>query len=284
MRSVLFFLLINIWFCISLQAQSLQETYAKAENLYQNGQYTEAIKLYQRALFFLPEGDSLKPRLYASTAKAFLSAGLYAEAVSKFGDAIYLSQNDSLIQFWRLQKAKAQLLQNHFGKAKEDLDKIDTIHFISLKKSLIFYTAIYYFGVEEYDSAHFYFSKIISRNPQNQNQLDKLFRKNERVKYISPQVAGVMSVIIPGAGQIYSGNFDKGINSLLLTSAFAVLGYNTYVTYGILETSISVLPWYARYYGSGIKNATELAKEKQAQKRQKILNQILTLVAENKNL
>lgn len=283
MRSVLFFLLINCFLPQLLRGQTVQETYAKAEVFYAQGQYAEALKLYQRTLFFTDETDTLKPRLYAATAKVFLEQRQYEKAADYYSNAIYLIDNDSIIQLWRLEKIKAHLLDHNFTNAADELKKVDTIHFSSLTKSVYFYTGVYHFGVENYDSAHKYFCKVIGNDLEKQKQLDKLFRKNLRIKNMNPHVAGIMSAVIPGSGQVYAGNFDRGMYSFLLTSSFAILGYNTYAAYGLLEALVSVSPWYLRYYTSGIKNAAEMAKQRQAQKRQKVFNQMLILLPADVN-
>ncbi|MGZ5243373.1 MAG: tetratricopeptide repeat protein [Bacteroidia bacterium] len=261
-----------------MYAQTLEETYARAEAFSAQGQYEEALKLYRRILFFTEESDTLKPQFYAAAGKAFLELRLYEKSVEYYSNAVYLSGNEYLIQNWRLQKIKALLLHHQYDLAKKELQKIDTIKFHSLIRSVNFYTGVYYFGIESYDSTHKYFTKLIGNNAEKQDQLDKLFRKNQRIKYTAPQVAAIMSVIIPGSGQIYSGNFDRGMQSFLLTSAFAVLGYNTYAAYGLIEALVSVSPWHLRYYTSGIKNAKQLARQKQAQKRQKVLSEMLILL------
>jgi tetratricopeptide (TPR) repeat protein len=261
----------------------VQEIYAKAKAFYAQGQYAEATKLYQRILFFTDETDSLKPYLYASAAKAFLETKQYERSADYFNNAIYLSDNESFKQHSRLQKTKVLLLQHKYDLVENELAKIDTINFPGLTSSVYFYKGIYYFGIENYDSTQKYFSRIIGHDAVKQAQLEKLFRKNWRIKNINPKVATAMSVIIPGAGQIYSGNFDKGINSFLLTSAFAILSYNTYAAYGLVEALVSVSPWYLRYYTSGVKNASLLAKQRQAQKRQKVFSEMLILLPANAN-
>ncbi len=283
MPKVLFSLLISFVFGWHANAQSVQETYVKAKAFSAGGQYEDALKLYKRLLFFTEENDSLKPFIYAYAAEAFLATGQYAKAAENYSNALYLIKNDSLVHHYRIQKIKALLLQHDYKNAQNELKQIDTFNFPHLKRSVYFYTGIYYFGLEDYDSAEKYFHKIINNDTQRQRQLNSLFRKNKRIKYTNRTFAAIMSGIVPGSGQVYAGEADRGINSFLLTSAFAILGYNTYAAYGLLEAVVSVSPWYLRYYISGIKDAKTLAERQQQRKRQQVFTKMLHLLSENSN-
>ena len=69
-------------------------------------------------------------------------------------------------------------------------------------------------------------------------------------------------MVLPGSGQVYSGNFSSGLNSLLLTttalSVFTIIS----IRYSALDAILSVFPYYQRYYVGGVVNAINFAEEK----------------------
>ena len=97
----------------------------------------------------------------------------------------------------------------------------------------------------------------------NINQVESSFSHLERkIRRTNPKVASALSMVLPGSGQVYSGNFSSGINSLLLTttalSIFTIISFR----YSPIEAILSVFPYYQRYYIGGVINAINFVEEK----------------------
>ena len=71
----------------------------------------------------------------------------------------------------------------------------------------------------------------------------------------------MLSIILPGSGQVYSGDLKDGLNSLLLLSGLFYLG-----TSGSLINPVAIFPFFYRYYIGGILNAKQTAGEKRKEK------------------
>lgn len=66
--------------------------------------------------------------------------------------------------------------------------------------------------------------------PMNTNESIHLMRSPEPKKEWSPGIAAVLSLIIPGAGQMYKGQISTGLTWLL----FVVIGYMLFVVPGLI--------------------------------------------------
>lgn len=88
-----------------------------------------------------------------------------------------------------------------------------------------------------------------------------------------------MSMIIPGLGQLYAGDIKNGLNSLILTGGLFSLGIYSAINNGFLDASLSVIPWFQRYYQGGFNKAQIIAKAKIEKKRYQIFNQLLDEVS-----
>jgi TM2 domain-containing membrane protein YozV len=69
----------------------------------------------------------------------------------------------------------------------------------------------------------------------------------------NPGLAAVLSVVIPGIGQIYNGDFLRGVFWLIVTPGFWI------GTGGTLGWVCHVIAAYTAYHRARRKNASELA-------------------------
>lgn len=69
---------------------------------------------------------------------------------------------------------------------------------------------------------------ISSTIAEKSEKIRQLLKKHEDIPTKSPLAAGILSAIIPGAGQVYTQHYFDGIQALTFVSAF---GYATYAAY-----------------------------------------------------
>jgi hypothetical protein len=145
--------------------------------------------------------------------------------------------------------------------------KIDPI----IQKERDFAEAVLRFAKEEYAASEVLFKSLVN----NSTEVDVLFEKNRKVDKISPKRAKIMSMIIPGLGQLYVGDIKNGLNSFILSVGLFSLGVRSAIINNPLDAAISTLPWFQRYYQGGFKKAELIAMAKIQEKRYKIYNQLL---------
>jgi len=110
---------------------------------------------------------------------------------------------------------------------------------------------------KKYSEAEFFRKKVNSQlNINGLNSVDILRRnKNSRL-------ASIMSSIIPGLGQYYSGNFKQGISSQLLLGTVTGVSVLMFENYNPCTAILSSVPMFLRYYSGGIVNAGKCARRK----------------------
>lgn len=258
-----------------LTAQNFDETIKFADNQFKYGELTTAFKTYQRALFFSEGKRNLY--LFSQIAEVSYLNNDYETAQKYFGLAYNQSDNDSLKTELLFNKASCQILNKNFQLALIDLFSVNDTSG-SVQKRLNFYLATCYFGLEDYNQAQAYFRYCIEL--KDSAVLAELF-SGKKLLSPSPKKARIMSMILPGLGQTYSGDLKSGLNSLLLTSGLIALGVNIGIRYRPIDAIFAVMPWYQRYYTGGYGKAEGIAIRKRQLKRNEVYTKILNLIAEN---
>lgn len=268
-------IIFSFLFLSGIIGQDFQKTLEFADRNYEKGNLDLAIKTYQRLAFFCEDREPTD--IYLKIADISFEKGNYRSAQTYYGFAINLIENDSVKNELIFKKAFSQMLDKNFQFALIDLLSIDSATVISENK-LNFYLGTCYFGLEDFKTSKLYFYRCI--NPTDSSKLNFLFSKKNIYSH-SPKMARIMSIIVPGSGQIYAGYYRAGINSLLLTSALLIAGINSAFNYDPLYAIFSVAPWYQRYFTGGYTKAEKLAETRTRINRNKSFNKILKLIVEN---
>jgi tetratricopeptide (TPR) repeat protein len=258
-----------------LPAQNFEETIKFADNQFNSRKFTTALKTYQRALFFSEGRKNLY--LFSKIAEISYLEMDYETAQKYFGLAYNQTDNDSLKTELLFNKASCQILNKNFQFALIDLFSVNDTSKI-IQRRLNFYLATCYFGLEDYNNSRAYFQFCVEM--KDKKELSDLFSKKKLLSP-SPKKARIMSMILPGLGQTYSGDLRSGLNSLLLTSGLIALGINISIRYRPIDAIFSILPWYQRYYTGGYGKAEEIARKRREHKRNETYTKILKLVGEN---
>ncbi|NPA45132.1 MAG: hypothetical protein GXO49_06350 [Chlorobi bacterium] len=176
-------------------------------------------------------------------------------------------------------QADCNIFLKNYNVAKKIIynSKIDSCKKQVKKKN--FYLGIINFAQANYDSAELFFINSVSDTSfLIKEKIHNSFKDKKKLKRPNPKVAGALSIILPGSGQLYAGDYKNAINSLLLVSIFTAIGTDMYFRYAWYDSAISIFPWFYRYYRGGYKNAIRIAKEKRELKRNKKLNEIIDII------
>ena len=279
-----YLLLIDGLILVSLfttEAQNLGQTMDFASRQYNRGNTHEAISLYQRVLFF----DSLNIHSYEACrdlASCYIMVNDYPKARVFSRMAGNLAPTDSLRDEQIFQLAYLHLAEDDYNYALIELlgMKESESGYFRMKRN--FYLGIAYFQQTDYQRSIDFFIKCIDST--NQKSREELIDILDEVRHINkrynPKTAKTLSMILPGLGQLYCGEYKGAVNSLALTTGLAILYIVTIYNYSFVDASISVLPWFQRYYQGGFQNAEKAAiirKQNRIKKQyQKILSAIQT--------
>ena len=270
----LFFLLnVNVF------SQNIDETIFLGDENFNHGDYSQAIKYYKRVLFFSKDKYIANKRI----ADSYFKIKEYDFANNYYDSAIVYCLNRKDIFELKFKKADCSIFLKEYNKANKIVSALNIKETNDLFFKKNFYLGIINFAKLNYDSAEIFFIKSVSDTSlYTKEKIHSLFKKSRNLKRPNPKFAGALSVVLPGAGQLYAGDYKNAINSFLLVGIFVAIGTDMCMRYAWYDSAISIFPWFYRYYQGGYKNAMSIAKKKQKIKRNKKLNEIIKVIGQKK--
>ena len=279
---VLFLLLFSLSVFSEISAQNLREIFEFAGKLENSGQYEKAILTYQRVLFFDRDG-LFRERVYSNIASCYFSENEYERAIEYYDLSYFSEQNDSIRKELIFKKTAILILSEKFQPAIAELYNLPDSMSHSQDQRKNFYLGLASYGLNQFKDAEGYFIACMDRSGLEKETLLTLFKKVNKAGRINPRLSKFASMILPGSGQIYSGDLKNGLNSIFLLSAISLLALNTGVTYGFIYAAITVMPWFQRYYMGGYIRAEQIAVIRKNQKLEQLRSEILKIVASTKS-
>ena len=181
------------------------------------GNYDAAITEYKRFLFFHPD-EIRAAEAYRKIGLAYRAQGLLQEAISAMQNAVQYAPNNKEKSKYQVELAVTLIASQNYDLARLELIRV-TIRTPSgpLYERALFLQAVAYIYQFRWEEA-----REVLKDYTKDAILDKLFDKAANLPRKSTRVAKVFSAILPGAGQVYAGNWRGGLNALALNS---VLGY-----------------------------------------------------------
>ena len=257
-------------------AQTLPETLQFADAEYRSAQYALAASAYQRALYF--GSDSIGPYCLRQLAGCYEGLQDWDRANQYLEKIYYVGWNDSLQASLLLEKSANLLHARNFTSARQELLKIRINTRNTQWKELQVYRGMTCFGLGDYPASEQYFLGAVAGDSLRTREVSQLFVLNRKADRLHPGLARALSLVLPGLGQVYAGDWKDGINSLLLNAAFAGLFYNTVVELSLFDATVSVFPWFLRYYAGGSKRAGAIALQKRNARHAAVFNSLVNLL------
>jgi len=267
---------ISFLLCINVIAQTPKELFEYSNNCYENGNYIEAIKSYKRLIFF--DKVIYGPKSYQKIAHSYYKISDYNEAINYFDLAYNAGENDSL----KLESIFGKLLcymqlKNYDYALLEVYNIGDSLTKKNIARKKFFEGSIF-FMKEEYAKAKEIFENICIDDTDYKNKFNSLYSEFLIENRFSIKRAKLLSYILPGLGQAYSGDYKNSINSFLLTVGFVTLYLTVASTISPIEAIVGIGPWFQRYYQGGIKHAGLIAQKKKEKIKSKFYIAIAELV------
>lgn len=274
--SLCFFIILNL---SKVQGQSVEKTFDYAQHEMETGNYENAIAAFQRVLYF---GDKeLKDKTYLNLANCYRDNDSPNNAYEFYHIAYNRSDNDSvrteilflksstLLQLGKPNLSLSELLDHTYPESK----------YFKIKRD--FYFGFNYYLSGKYDLSEKHLNLLSERLcPYAKEEIARLFQKTEKAKRVNPDFARLLSMIVPGLGQAYIGDWKNAFNSFFLNSIIAGLGVIIGIHYGVVDAIISISPWLLRYYTGGFLAVEKLAKQKKSEKLNVIYHELLYLFSD----
>jgi TolA-binding protein len=231
-----------------------------ADQFFKEGDYYRAITEYKRFLFFFPQSTEAKEALW-KVAKSYFNGKRWDDAISACDELIRKFPGSSpaaeafLLQgFAFAEKKEYPRARQYFLKAQEVSP--DT----SIEDEAQLQIALTYVKEEKWKEAADEFRKI-SKNSRLYPKGEYFAQGLDRIDAVpqkSPQVAGILAAILPGAGHLYCERYRDASIAFLLNGAFIwgmveAFQHNENVIGGIL--TFFELGWYSGNVYSAVASA-----------------------------
>jgi len=273
---VFFFIFVYAGF--DVYTQKIDETIKYADKLFENGDYNKSLSLYLRVAFF-----STKPNVYLfeKSGDCQFQSDDFISAESYYDSALFYCEDEYKYTELLYKKADCKIFRKDFDDAVKFLKGID-FEYLQYSEQYHFYLGIAFFGQEDFKLSETQFLLCLPDSDFfAKNQILEIFDKN--YNYPNPQTAYVLSSVIPGLGQLYSGNYREALNSFVLVAAIVLLANDMYMKFGLADSVISIFPWLNRYFNGGIENAEKIAEMERNNRRNQILNRIILILQNYSN-
>lgn len=252
--------LIFLYFAnLSFAQQVLEQQLELAKNLFDNENYFDAITELKRLQYF----DTTNAYIAASNeliARSYKNGGKFNEAIQYFTSAGINSGNVDDLYRLKIETIRVNILRRTTDNALMLLDQLEKDEMNGDKTDEINYWRGWaYIFVDEWDKAAESFSKI---SPHHEL---KIFCEDTEEKKYSVTFAKIASVILPGAGQFYTGNYISGLLSLGWCALWGYIAVDAFVEDRIFDgLAVANLLWF-RFYRGNLQNAENFAVEKNIQ-------------------
>lgn len=265
-------LIFSLFRSVTVRAQDVAAVFELATQMKAEGNYDAALKLFQRVNFF--DNGYKSTECLLNTADVYFMLNDYNKAAEFYEYAYFSTSNDSLRNLISLSKSAVFIYQKKFLEALQELFSVTDD--VSVKRTKDIYLITTYYGLNKFEECKQILFEM-RNDSASQKKIARLIAKAEKVQKRNPNTARIMSMIIPGLGQVYSGDVRDGINSFVITGAFVYLALNTAIQYSFLEAT-SVLPWFSRYYMGGYNHARIIAINRIEEKQYSIYLQLLKMI------
>jgi len=250
------FILIVIIVLPAFAQEYLDGQMAKGRDLYLKGEYFDAITEMKRLLFF----DKGKKYTYEANeliGECYKTGAKFTDAIIYFSKAEQTARSAEETYNCRISIIRINILRRTNLRAASLLDALENDPgFINKKENINYWRGWNYIFSDEWDKASLQFAKISPDHP-----LKKLCDSIDDRQY-SVIKAKLLSYFIPGAGQIYTGNYISGFLSLgwnILWGYTTITAFNAKRVFdGIM---VGDLLWF-RFYNGSNQNAEKFALEK----------------------
>ena len=270
----LFLIVLFLPFC-SFTATAEELPLSLGKHLFEQGNYDAAITEYKRFLYFHSD-DTRIGDVHYNIGLAYKAQGLWTEAVTSLRTATHHATDDESKSEYQLELAVTLIAAQNYDLAQLELIRVTMrAPSASLYRRALFLRGVAYIYQFRWDEA-----RESLKNWSSDERLNTLFDEAMNTPQKSVNIARILSTILPGAGQVYAGNWRSGLNALLLNSTLGFLTidaafdrhYTDAVLWGVLA--------FWRYYRGNTFRAGQTAEHFNAQQTQQAAEAILQRLQE----
>jgi tetratricopeptide (TPR) repeat protein len=258
LKEEFFYVLLFLLFCFSpLSAQiNIEKQYKTADSLFKAEFYFDAITEYKRLLFF----DSLKQYEFESSfniALCYKMGAKYDESIQYFTKSVPFARTQEEKYNTQIQIVRTNILRRTTGRALELLNMLESDPLNKAKTGEISYWRGWAFLFDgDFEKATIQFNLA-----ENGEELKKICQRADSEKY-SVTFAKVISYILPGAGEFYTGEILSGVISLGWNVLFSYMTVTSFIEKRVFDGVLIGDLLFLRFYRGNIQSAEKFAIKK----------------------
>lgn len=234
--------------------ETLKEQFEYSLNLFKEEKYFDAVTELKRLNLF----DKEKSYAYESNlliGRSYKEGGKFSEALRYFTLAEMAAFSDSDVYEAKISAIRVNILRRTTGQALRLSDQLlEDTRFKGRTNEIFYWKGWTYIFADEWDKAAEQFEKI------KNDSLKNLCERVSADKY-SITTAKILSYIIPGAGQIYTGHYFSGLLSLGWNVLWGYLTIKAFVDNRIFDGFVIGNFLWLRFYTGNLQNAEKFTRE-----------------------
>jgi TM2 domain-containing membrane protein YozV len=240
-----------------------------AGHLYSTKNYSAAAREYKRLALYRPADDTVIQKILT----CYRLQGLPDSGIAYM--KLHYPETSSAPGYINNEFAKSLILAGRYGEADSLLMAHNQLDSFSINRYKFYNKAL----SDHWDDARNIFAHNSLAINSNTDAWRQLLKKQAALTYKSPALAMSLSIIIPGAGKIYAGDWKDGTVALLLVGSMAYesyVGFHTRGTKSVLGYAFGGLA--LGYYGGNIYGSYKSAVRYNRRKNLEIHNDAEKLV------
>jgi len=205
---------------VTVFSATAEELASFADSLFEEGDYYRAITEYKRVMHQYPETDVAK-EASLKVAIAYIEGKRFEAALTMLEKFRQSYSNDPLALEALFLKGEAWFAAGNYREALKVFEEVHKEAWTGEQKSRAFAARGWsLMKMGKWKEASAAFNGLGETEQGRYLRLSMDLKKGEALPIKSPSLAGTLSAIIPGAGQLYVGRKRDALVSFLLNSAF----------------------------------------------------------------
>lgn len=224
-------------FCVELAIAD--DALSLADQLLRSGDYYSAVTEYKRFIFFNKDHMAVAEDEHVSYAfynmgLAYRAYGDWQSAIDALSESILTTAIPDVADERRITLAGTLIASGNYSLARLELARVlEFSRSPSLRLKAIYFSGIASLYMFDWDSAKKAFNNFYSMHADEKaedraKKVESILTQAE-AGYRSVKLAKVLSAILPGAGQVYAGDWRDGLNAFILNgSLFGLVIHSLY--------------------------------------------------------
>lgn len=255
MKNIIMFSILFLVFFLtenSFPQDDLRDQYDYAYRLYQEEDYFSAVTEFKRLIFFDKKSEFGfdANKLIGESYKQGIR---FDDAIKYFSIAKLHSQNESQKFDLTIKIIQTNILRNTTSRALQLLDSLEAQKVPGRNREIFYWRGWALIFQDEWDKAAQQF--ILCDTAMF---LAEYCEKVDEQKY-SEDFAKFSSIILPGAGQFYTGDYLSGVMSFGWNLLSGYLSVNSFIEDRAFDGMMATVFLWARFYRGNIQNAESFA-------------------------